>query len=68
MIIEYITAINKGFKTQVRNQEQYCKVCDRVFYKERWGKYCSDVCFRIFKNSKVRNIKINLIININIFI
>ena len=35
----YITAINKGFKTQVRNQEQYCKVCDRVFYKERWGKY-----------------------------
>ena len=51
----YITAIKKGFQTQVKNQEQYCKVCDRVFYKERWGKYCSDVCFRIFKNSKLRN-------------
>jgi len=51
----YPTAITKGLKKQVINQEQYCQVCDKVFYKYGWGKFCSDVCFRISTNSRQRN-------------
>jgi len=50
----YRTALKKGFKEQVINKEQYCQVCDKVFYKNGWGKFCSDICFKKSKSARNR--------------
>jgi hypothetical protein len=51
----YKTAIKKGYKQQVINEEQYCQVCDRIFYKKNIGKFCSDICFKKSINGRSRD-------------